>query len=474
MTITDLSGMPVSGTIPKPTYMLKSLSAAYLSKALLLTPADEVVPRCYIRHLYFYCNKNLSQPFMTVDKLVKALHQTLELYPIVYGRVFSRPDGKLEIRKTNGDGVPVYITQVSYGFEVFGPDWPHSRTPLGLEPIGEILPDETSPSLLIRITYLRDNQGVIIGVAGRHSVMDGNSIETLLQTWAAITRGAQPELPCLDRHLIHATGPPSHNHPEFRWFEQEMHPPNDFGPLVLFNITGDQLSTLKAEASLTLGGNNTNFSTHCSNDSSLNNDVPWISTNDALCALIWRASIRARRLNLKQITNLSIPINARSRLNPPIPNNYFGNGSLGYEAWDQVENLISKPLGYVARLLRKQQQETANAEFLQSAINFLADLPDENRIQHPFAVLTGIDFLITNLTSFDFYDIDFGYGPAMQFRLPSDLLSVCAYIIRAPPSNSKKIAQNGNGVQVFIGLDTDSMNRLCKDPEFCRYANFVG
>jgi hypothetical protein len=122
------------------------------------------------------------------------------------------------------DGVPVYIAQVSYDFEVFEPDWAHSRTPSGLKPIGELFLDEILPSFLVKIMRLSHNQGMIIGVAGCHSLMDGNSIEILLQAWAAISRGVPPESPCLDRQLIHAMGPPQFKHPEFRWCRQELEP----------------------------------------------------------------------------------------------------------------------------------------------------------------------------------------------------------------------------------------------------------
>ncbi|KAI8056260.1 transferase [Syncephalis plumigaleata] len=487
MTVTELSGKPVTGaTIPKPTYMLKPMTSK-ASGTIALNPADEVVPGCYIRHLYFYRNKEQSDAFMPTKKLVAALHQALELHPLVYGRIHRRADRRLEVRHGADDGIPVYVAQASYGYEVFEPDWAHSRTPAGLEPIAEVVPDETLPTFLVKITRLARNQGVIIGVAGYHAMMDGNSVEILMQAWAAISRGVPPEPSYLDRGLVRVTGPPQFEHPEFRWFHQELEPPSNFGPLVLFHINEEKLSALKNEASLPLSGER--LSGTATGDevyAQLNRQVPWISTNDALCALIWRAVTRARQLSHDKMTNLSIPINARSRFNPPLPRNYFGNGSLGYEANDHVHRLINSPLSYAARLLRKQQQDTANAAFLQSAINFLGTLPESDRIQHPYAVLTGVDFLITNLRSFDFYDIDFGDGPAIQFRLPYDLLSAAAYIVNMPETNPSKSSSHHHhhhhhgdsdgdgGIQVFIGLDTESMSRLRNDEEFCQYATFIG
>ncbi|RKP28057.1 transferase [Syncephalis pseudoplumigaleata] len=470
MTVTVLSGEHVSGAMPEPTYTLKPL-AADLPSAVSLTPADEVVPRCYIRHLYFYRNQAHTDDFMPTTKLVSALHRALELYPLVYGRIHCRPDGRLELRHGESDGVPVYVEQAAYGFEVFGRSWPHAQTPAGLEPIGEVVPDETLPLFLVKITRLHNNEGVVIGTAGCHNMMDGHSIEILLQAWAAISRGALPDAPVLDRHLVRVTGQPQFRHPEFRWMHQAIEPPRHFGPLVLFHISEEKLAQLKAEASRPLIAEHQPSSVDRDTYARLSADVAWISTNDALCALIWRATIRARQLDPRHTTNLSIPIDARGRFKPALPSNYFGNGSLGYEATDEVHKLVSHPLSYVARLLRKQQQDTGSAAFLQSAINYLGTLPEHHRIDHPFAALTGVDFLITNLRSFDFYDIDFGYGRAMQFRLPHDLLSVAAYIVNMPSSPD---GNAGDGVQIFIGLDADSMNRLCKDDEFNRYATMIG
>jgi shikimate O-hydroxycinnamoyltransferase len=175
------------------------------------------------------------------------------------------------------------------------------------------------------------------------------------------------------------------------------------GPLILFHINNEKLVALKSEASLPLPiEKSDNISANDELYAQLNDNAPWISTNDALCALIWHAVIRARQLAHDKVTNLSIPINARSRLDPLLPHQYFGNGSLGYKVNDCVYHLINSPLSYVVRLLREQQQDTANATFLQSVINFLGTLPGSDRIQHPFAVLTGVDCLITNLRSFDF------------------------------------------------------------------------
>lgn len=53
--------------------------------------------------------------------------------------------------------------------------------------------------------------------------------------------------------------------------------------------------------------------------------VRFLSTNDALCALIWRCAIRARELNSSLESKVGMATNGRSRLEPKLPEVYFGN-----------------------------------------------------------------------------------------------------------------------------------------------------
>ena len=82
-----------------------------------------------------------------------------------------------------------------------------------------------------------------------------------------------------------------------------------------------------------------------------------ISTNDALCALLWTSITRAR-LALNHVPTTTIParfcmtVNGRSRLCPPLSPAYTGNVVLISSASTTLPTLVSQPLVITAGLIR--------------------------------------------------------------------------------------------------------------------------
>jgi hypothetical protein len=79
---------------------------------------------------------------------------------------------------------------------------------------------------------------------------------------------------------------------------------------IFFHFTPDSLRRLKADASINTSGD---ISETC------------VSTNDALCALLFASITRARHLDSDQVINCSYALDIRDRLDPSLPEGYFGN-----------------------------------------------------------------------------------------------------------------------------------------------------
>lgn len=78
-----------------------------------------------------------------------------------------------------------------------------------------------------------------------------------------------------------------------------------------------------------------------------------ISTNDCVCALIWRLATRARKIPSDQKSKFGQACNGRLRMDPPLPENYFGNVNLYCVSEMLVEELLDSPIGKVAKQIRK-------------------------------------------------------------------------------------------------------------------------
>ncbi|KAJ0795373.1 putative shikimate O-hydroxycinnamoyltransferase [Helianthus annuus] len=77
----------------------------------------------------------------------------------------------------------------------------------------------------------------------------------------------------------------------------------------IFHFSSDSLAKLKAKANSECG-------------------TTKISTLQSLSAVVWRCVTRAQRFPVDQETGCMMAVNNRSRLSPPVPENYFGNVTL--------------------------------------------------------------------------------------------------------------------------------------------------
>lgn len=72
---------------------------------------------------------------------------------------------------------------------------------------------------------------------------------------------------------------------------------------------------------------------------------PYISTHDAVCALIWR-TVMAARLKLGAIapsdtTTFSMPIDGCTQLFPSLPSDFLGNLAVCFKIGESVQNLVA-------------------------------------------------------------------------------------------------------------------------------------
>ncbi|KAI9595050.1 transferase [Syncephalis fuscata] len=450
-------------------------------KSAYVTPLDMIMPMTYNRHIYFYRNPDPTTEFMPTEQLAAGLEKALTYYPVLYAGITTLPDLQRVFEPT-GAPIPLYEQQVDYGFEKFEPHWRHKDIPTKLDVLSVRADIANAPMLAARITRLRNNEGVVVTIAVHHVVADGFGVEIFMETWTACVRGEEPSpLPCHERSLISPTGPPSEEHPEYYWvkpeyasFEYAFTPseaaanaagetPPPPMKTAIFRVSAEHLAQLKREALLMPAP-----------DADLEDvsDVAWISSGDALTALIWQAITRAGHTSGQLQSSFHIAANSRARFEPPLPYNYFGNASFRINPVAMTEKLKQMPLGYLARLIRKRNNEM-DGNRLQSAVNWLAALPEHQRLRSPIQVMFGIDFALANLAFPQMYDVNFGYGRPVRRRLPYDNWNGGAVIFSLPPSTADGPAGQ-EGVEFYLGMLAENFNQLLADEEFIRFAEYIG
>ncbi|KAL5989621.1 hypothetical protein ACLOJK_010514 [Asimina triloba] len=135
-----------------------------------------------------------------------------------------------------------------------------------------------------------------------------------------------------------------------------------------------------------------------------------ISSFQALSAHVRRSITRARRFPTDQTVIYHFPVNFRSRLQPPQPDDYFGNLYQGINVSAKATELAANSLGWAAWLVhqavvsRTEGSIHASFEAWAKAIGSLNQMGD------------GRCICMGNSPRFDVYGADFGWGRVVAAR----------------------------------------------------------
>nr|QDM39172.1 BAHD acyltransferase-like 02 [Taxus x media] len=133
------------------------------------------------------------------------------------------------------------------------------------------------------------------------------------------------------------------------------------------------------------------------------------STFDVLSAYLWRVRTRALNIPDNEVVRLIIPVDFRSRLQPPLPQGYCGNAIILAYTDTTAADLINNGLSFATKLVHDAKAKV-NEEYVRSVI----DLIELRPVPSPPGVKRGIGLLvISNISRIGYHEIDFGWGKAV-------------------------------------------------------------
>ncbi|KAI3920308.1 hypothetical protein MKW92_017624 [Papaver armeniacum] len=238
------------------------------------------------------------------------------------------------------------------------------------------------PLLSVQVTELND---------------DGTSFWHFMNSWSEISRSAVggkssirtiSRPPILERCFLNNTDCP------FAYpFLLTM---NVFGKAIFYHFTRETVAMLKAKANAEIGS-----TSGCC-----------ISSLQALVAHFWVAVTRAKHLDPNTETSYCILVGNRTRLVPPLPQEYFGNSVNFYVATTKVGELLEKGHGWGALLLNQGIMSRDDAAIRRSWDSWVQKpvFPDTAAIFQGTTLLTG------GSPRFDMYGNDFGWGKPIAVR----------------------------------------------------------
>ncbi|KAL5842118.1 hypothetical protein ACOSQ3_012721 [Xanthoceras sorbifolium] len=139
------------------------------------------------------------------------------------------------------------------------------------------------------------------------------------------------------------------------------------------------------------------------------------SNYEVLAAHIWRCTCKVRGLANDQETKLYMPVDGRSKLDPPLPHEYFGNAIFYATSIAMFGNLRSEPLMDTAERVHKAVKRMDD-EHLRSAIDYVEETLTQQQPVGSLSLVRGRhtyknpNLNVNKWSRFPVQDADFGWG----------------------------------------------------------------
>ncbi|KAL3825564.1 hypothetical protein ACJIZ3_021593 [Penstemon smallii] len=377
-----------------------------------LTESDQIGVLSHVPTIYFYSpSKNFLTPKDTIFTTLKtSLSKVLvHFYPLA-GRLRWLDGSRLELN-CNNKGVQLIEASCDAKLDDLGDFTPSHNFHYLIPQIDYKAPIEEIPLLIVQLTKFSCG-GITLSYTISHAVVDGQSALHFISEWARLARG-EPlgTTPFLDRKVLRAGDPPTAK-PRFQ-HEQFQPPPLLIGQssskneskkatnITMLKLSKPQVEALKNEA------NKTRFH---------NDSARAYTRYESIAGHIWRSACKARGHAHEQPTAVGICVDIRKRMQPPLPEKFFGNAIVDVIATGLSGELVTRPLGYAASRIR-EAIDKVTSEYVHSAIDFLKNLKDLSMLQDIHALRTNQgpfygnpNLGVISWMMLPLYGLDFGWG----------------------------------------------------------------
>ncbi|XP_010669388.2 spermidine hydroxycinnamoyl transferase [Beta vulgaris subsp. vulgaris] len=414
----------------KSTHIVKPAEQTW-NGTLPLSELDQIAIITLSSHLYFY-DKPTQEDWLNPqnNKILNTLKHSLSqvlvpFYPLA-GRLSWIPGGRLKL-ECNAMGAELIEVESTMKITDFGDFYSSSENFQHLLPRIEYYekPIQDLPVLAVQVTRFACG-GLSVGISMSHVVVDGKSAFHFTEEWARLARGEPLEfVPFLDRRVLQAEDHVSGSRmteniaaenmdffSQLRYFGEvdNLEWGKQVTPTFVY-LTKDKIERLKEVANITK---------ELMND----NGVRPYSRFEVITAHIWRCVTKARELKDEDITTLIACVDARGRMEPPLPPRYFGNAIIDIEISSCVRELISKPLRYACSKIREATTKV-NKEYVLETIEFYKNqksvskyqyIDDRGKIRGPSYGDQNV--LVMSWLNLMGRSIDFGWGKEIHMGPP--------------------------------------------------------
>ncbi|KAE9367174.1 putative trichothecene 3-O-acetyltransferase [Stipitochalara longipes BDJ] len=191
----------------------------------------------------------------------------------------------------------------------------------------------------------------------------------------------------------------------------------------------------------------------------------FISTDDALSALIWQSIVRARLARLNPATDSIFTRNVDLRRYVSIPSEYSGNMSTKTKHIYTLQQLANQSLGDIASHLRSQLDPETLKQKMYDEAKSLANTRDRS-------ARSQVDrtkyIVMSSWSKVDCYGLDFNLGLGKPEAVRRPQFSPVEGVVYLLPKTLD------GGIVAGLCLREDDMEKLKVDEEFVKYGQYIG
>ncbi|XP_028782806.1 malonyl-CoA:anthocyanidin 5-O-glucoside-6''-O-malonyltransferase-like [Neltuma alba] len=425
-----------------------------------------------VERLFFFSVPHLN-PSSFFDSIVPKLKRSLSLtlqhfLPLAGSIVWPSDSPKPIVQYTPGDAVSLTIV-------VSDSDFNHvlNKSPRDASQSRAFVPmldssDTFASAISLQIT-LFPNDGFCIGISVHHACSDGKSSSMFMKAWAYLCRteaenessGLLPQelQPSLDREVIvdpcgiegaYIKGwsglDPTQKKPSLKILSDMFSPKVEDSARATFELKRGDLDKIK-ERVLQKWENHKEKDE--GEDSSFSKPQT-LSTFVLTAAYVWICFAKAKERTEQKKTKvfLGFVVDCRTRLDPPISENYFGNCVMSHMIETQPEDLTEDGVVIAAkkihRKIRKIQKEKGALDGAETLFSKFSDLLTE---ENQLAVIG-----VAGSTRFGVYQADFGWGRPEKVEITS--------VDRGTTMAMAESKDGNGGVEVGLVLKNQVMHQF--------------
>ncbi|XP_019188751.1 PREDICTED: spermidine hydroxycinnamoyl transferase-like [Ipomoea nil] len=395
----------------KRSYVVKPSEPTW-SGLLSLSELDQIATMMHVETLYFYSTPSTLSPDAIIDTLRLSLSQVLvHFYPLA-GRLSWTSAGGSSALVLNCNAAGVVLVEAESDAVLadlgdFSPCPELNHLVPSVDYSGD--PIQDIPLFVGQLTKFRCG-GISLGFAISHVVADGHGLCHFLSEWANLASGKPlSSAPFHDRRrLLRGVGESSSPQGGPRRVF-------DHSPPLIVGQSSDESERMKETkvSTLRLSKPQIHALKAAANNGRSYNAKPRDYTRyEVITAHIWRCACKARSHKPQQPTNLCFSVDIRRRMEPPLPDSYFGNAVVDVVIHGGVSGeIISGPLQDVASKIR-EAIDGVTSEYVNSSIDFYRNEVDVIKRQELLGVLFGgnPNLSVISWVGLPIQGLDFGWG----------------------------------------------------------------